>query len=158
MRLESNVCRGWIVGGYWLQFTISLKLILQDQAVLSPFLWGLFCLLHTINCCVFCAPQTLHKYTCNICVVILCCNICRICVVTAYVSNSFLTFWVPHSYVTTQSFSKSVHSVNVWWMNEYQIVSRSKWYRVMQKGLRITNKYRILINFFEDLKPGRLGK
>lgn len=132
MRLESIECRGWIVGEYLLQFTISLKFILQEEAVMSLFLWSFFCHLHTIIA-VFCAPQTLHKYSCDICVVILCCNICVICVVNTYVSNSFFTLWVPHSYVTTRSFNKSVHSINVWWVNEYQIISQSKWYRAMKK-------------------------
>lgn len=114
------------------------------NSISMPLLWSLFCLLHTVNYCVFCAPQILYQCTCNICVVILCCNIFIICVVIVYVSNSFFTLWVLHPYITTQCFGKNVlnkHAVNEW-VNEYHIISQSKWYRAIQKrNLLILKNY-----------------
>lgn len=41
---------------------------------------------------------------------------------------------MPHPCITTQCFGKSMHSINVWWINEYHILSQAKWRRAMQKG------------------------
>ena len=73
--------------------------ILQGQASVSALVGSLFCLLHTVNCCMSSAPQTHHKHMCSVCVVMLCYKLCKICVLI--ILDLFHSIVILHPYTVT---------------------------------------------------------